>query len=763
VFEALGCAIDDAAPDFSGANEAFMINRAVGFATSRYSLLKAHRDQLKELYFAVLANAMSPGGYDARATTTAGAGAAARSKSASAAKPAKTSAAAGGAVERAHLEDAFNRNITAKVKSWVERELSDRNEGSRAGGGGGGGGGAGGGAGGAARLRRRNQVTVKDYRRLQCAVIIVEINKLLISRSSVQLQGLATSLDTAAQQIEIAADAAAFASATAAGSLGGGDPLSTMANTIGSSATGDRASIFTSFITVLTSRAVCQRDDSDRTASYIIPESSLALALDTVGQRLASWQSQVVADISNTTEALLAQQLTQQTALHATIDHLQYAREVNRKALSRRVQTVVADTQYDLMFQNDALRKENKALLARIHNQENNVRQQVRLEYEEKVAELQRQLLLTQGQYKSYQKRLYRDMQVSLEEIKRNAMLSVGRMESAPLHMKRQALKIAISDDELNTLKDQNNELRQTIVKTKLWFEMKALRMKAAFEKRMHVTLKEADDSRAMFWGNKEIVDREKDTLRQQLVASQSQLSQAEIEVDQLRRDLQVQLTHKKDLVSWKVQHTRVIDELKKKVKRYEKFGQADLEKILSEHERRQQEQQLGASSAVSAQRNTGSAVRVRSAGGGATSPRAVLAKDHERDVAKLRERVDAEKVLKERAFAKVDELRRAHPDATESLVWQRKYYEAASELQRASRDIEKLRTTGGGLTQEGGDLGDMGTPTRGPSVMRTFHSAAPSASRGASAPGAARPPPSRLGTANSLPSRAMTSQGVRR
>jgi len=48
VFEALGCAIDDAAPDFSGANEAFMINRAVGFATSRYSLLKAHRDQLKD-------------------------------------------------------------------------------------------------------------------------------------------------------------------------------------------------------------------------------------------------------------------------------------------------------------------------------------------------------------------------------------------------------------------------------------------------------------------------------------------------------------------------------------------------------------------------------------------------------------------------------------------------------------------------------------------------------------------------------------------
>lgn len=48
VFEALGCQIDEAAPDFSGANEAFMVNRAVGFATSRYPLLQEFRDQLKD-------------------------------------------------------------------------------------------------------------------------------------------------------------------------------------------------------------------------------------------------------------------------------------------------------------------------------------------------------------------------------------------------------------------------------------------------------------------------------------------------------------------------------------------------------------------------------------------------------------------------------------------------------------------------------------------------------------------------------------------
>jgi len=48
IFKSLGCAVEDAAPDFSGATESFETLRAVGFFHKVGALLKDHRDKLKD-------------------------------------------------------------------------------------------------------------------------------------------------------------------------------------------------------------------------------------------------------------------------------------------------------------------------------------------------------------------------------------------------------------------------------------------------------------------------------------------------------------------------------------------------------------------------------------------------------------------------------------------------------------------------------------------------------------------------------------------
>ena len=47
-FGELGCDIDDACPDFTGANEVFMTMRAAGMAATRADMLRTHRDKLKD-------------------------------------------------------------------------------------------------------------------------------------------------------------------------------------------------------------------------------------------------------------------------------------------------------------------------------------------------------------------------------------------------------------------------------------------------------------------------------------------------------------------------------------------------------------------------------------------------------------------------------------------------------------------------------------------------------------------------------------------
>ncbi len=48
MLESLGCIVEDACPDFSGAKEAFEVLRAVSFSLRFAPLLKTHRDQLKD-------------------------------------------------------------------------------------------------------------------------------------------------------------------------------------------------------------------------------------------------------------------------------------------------------------------------------------------------------------------------------------------------------------------------------------------------------------------------------------------------------------------------------------------------------------------------------------------------------------------------------------------------------------------------------------------------------------------------------------------
>jgi len=48
VFESLGCIVEDAEPDLSGADEAFHVLRAVGFVQKYQPLLEKHRDKIKD-------------------------------------------------------------------------------------------------------------------------------------------------------------------------------------------------------------------------------------------------------------------------------------------------------------------------------------------------------------------------------------------------------------------------------------------------------------------------------------------------------------------------------------------------------------------------------------------------------------------------------------------------------------------------------------------------------------------------------------------
>ena len=562
-----------------------------------------------------------------------------------------------------HLDDLFSRVVLSRGRVIYERELAEKNE---------------------SRSKKKGRGHEREIRKRQVLLTIMEVNKLLIDRTISEATVVRKQLEEAATRQE---------NSTVA--LNTVLPL--------------RTNIFSEFVTLVMSRALCTRSEGDRSATYHIPEVSLTTAMEVVGRRISANEFESHASLCNASEAI-AQKLMQHIVLQdLELRHCRHELDVLHKSIARRVQASIADTKFDLLSKNSLLEKQVQAMEQQLRGAKDAIRDEVRVEYDERLADLQAQLLLSEDRFKSYKKKMARDMQQSLEEIKRQAMLNVGQMENAPLHMKRQALKIAISDDEVNTLKEQNAELKLAIVKTKLWYELKLMRAKAAYERQLHESVHSSEAAREQYWNNRQVSEGELTQLKQSLSTSQHALSQAELEVEMLRKDLQLQLTNKKDLVASKVQSAKQIDELQRKLRKFEKWtaSNIDLDRLVAEYEQSKFSEGVGNNNAASGGEDSGAATpqhqrRANSAAGagdrpgtGATASRphstagGVSAEDYKR----LTEKYEKEKKLKEKAFAKIDEMRAEDAGTSEAMIWQRKFFETSAELQRAAKEVEGMRT----------------------------------------------------------------------
>eukprot|EP01063_Lacrimia_lanifica_P022338 TRINITY_DN29972_c0_g1_i1.p1 TRINITY_DN29972_c0_g1~~TRINITY_DN29972_c0_g1_i1.p1 ORF type:complete len:2362 (+),score=833.90 TRINITY_DN29972_c0_g1_i1:111-7196(+) len=499
----------------------------------------------------------------------------------------------------------------------------------------------------------------------------------------------------------------------------------------------DKLDMFNAFHTLIMTRAVATRADDSEAVVYKVPGTLLSAAVDQLGASLRDWQVQNLKGLSDCYATTIQQHRHVLFTAEQKIAHLERLRELDKKAMTRRVAACVNDEKYALIYQKNSIQKESKDLQHRLSNLETIVRDRVKSEYDDMLGRLQDEISLLKLQFKDHKKKLYREMRVNLEEIKRHAMMSIGKSEVAPLHMKRQALRIAINDEETNKLKEQNAELQMTVVKLKLWHNMKTAKMEAEFQKKLAALEKDKEEASSKYWGNKEQVEEREVLMRQQLIATQKSLSATEMEVEQLLRDLELQERKKKHLVTWKVTHAKQLEELTRKAKRYEKYERHDvaLEKLLKTLEK-------GEVPATLASPSGRSSVAQAPVGHVPQSPAVG------REVVRLREELKREKRLKTKAFLKLDQIRQDAETVADEMVWQRKYFECASELQGTLNELQVFKDY---LTANGIAPPNFKPPesaTLAPHPSKNLPTLSPSAGHGSATDGYRTPPPARVGSA---------------
>lgn len=362
--------------------------------------------------------------------------------------------------------------------------------------------------------------------------------------------------------------------------------------------------------------------------------------------------------------------------LEQKIKHLEYLRDVEKKSFMRRVQAEVADKNYDLVFQVDALARKNSELGVKIDNFKQAAKEEVKREYEELVRNLSKEIMIMRGKFASYKKQLYKEIDEKFSVVKNEAMMNMKSQENYSTALKKRALKIVIDDNEKSDLKLDIQKRKAREIKLMIFYKLKLMALHGKYEKRIKDMEVDKEKMKEQYYADKHQTEERLNLLRQELMKTQQTLSSAEMESEQLRKDLQLQIKNKQKLVSWKVKNAQLLEQLEEKVEKFERWNQFDVDKLLLELEKKRKdvnhfeemEKKIDRKAELAEHKNN-------------------------KKLDLLKRKLKKEQKMKVQLSEKLATARADVDVSQDAGIWQKKYFDAMAELSMALREADLLKT----------------------------------------------------------------------
>jgi len=428
--------------------------------------------------------------------------------------------------------------------------------------------------------------------------------------------------------------------------------------------------LFRNFLQHILRHSARTRTKSENFA-LTIHEHHLLDAIDTLGQRLLKYQLAEFQSIHDMYGQRLdhLKRLTLKSELQRSSSNLKY--QLSLKSFNRRVQSEVSDANYDLVFRVDELRRENHDLKTQLSEVKDIAEKEVRTEYEDLIRRLSRELITIRERFTEYRRHFYKELDEKFNSVKEETLVSLKGQKGAPTALQKKALAVAIEHNELNKLKRLHAESRGFESKLMTMNKLKMLSLQGKYEKRLRDAEDDVENSEKQYWSSKAKIEERENMLRREMVKLQSELSNANMEIQELRKEVNVQKRNKQRLRIWKVKNKQLLDELEQKVKNYEKWNKHDVDKIILEKD--QMAKQLSHYHQMENKLSKQSGI---------------IEKRSKRQVETMKKALKQERSLKARAFAQLEQTRSFDSDAQ----YQKRYEDAMGDLQLAMKEINVLR-----------------------------------------------------------------------
>ncbi|KAF0973100.1 hypothetical protein FDP41_008604 [Naegleria fowleri] len=464
----------------------------------------------------------------------------------------------------------------------------------------------------------------KDLRDKQVSILFQEISKLLISKSIQDMKETYAILKKELHEMEQ-------------------PPLHTEKDSFEDS----KVQIFHSFLNrILTNAGKTSSKNGE--AQVTINEKDLEKALEEVGQKIQEWKTEYIRFLEYKSYEVIDHLKRSLFTSEQKVKFLLYKRDVDRKSLKRRIDAEVDDKNYDLVFLVNNILWKNKELEHQLKEVKSQVRNELIHEYEDLVRNLYKELVSTNGKVAKFKKDFLQNLDQRFYEVRENTFFEIATQKDiGDASFKKKALEVAMEDSELNKLRRENEDLK------------------------VQHTQEKEDEALKDFYASKYEVGLRENQLRQELLKTQQQLSNAEMEVEQLRKDLQLQIKNKQKLVNWKVKNAQLLEELEEKVEKYERWSHTNVDKLLLELEEKKRE--------------AGHYEKLKERMKEKTN---AIDFKNQKTIETLKKKLAKEQAMKSKLMEQLESMKENYEESS----WQAKYWQLMNELQQVQKENASLK-----------------------------------------------------------------------
>nr|KAJ3423215.1 Aminoacyl tRNA synthase complex-interacting multifunctional protein 1 [Polyrhizophydium stewartii] len=174
---------------------------------------------------------------------------------------------------------------------------------------------------------------------------------------------------------------------------------------------------------------------------------------------------------------------------------------------------------------------------------ERKLRNKIIDEYDDLVQELTKEIGVLRHRFREYQIGNLNDVMNIMAEAKKEQLIVMTQNEELPLGMREAAEAMIQHEEQLASLREQNHELKMTVLKIRSMFTMKEQALKCYYERKLRKLSDANKEAEEKLWDNYRDAEARERTLRKQLTKLQKAKSTIEFQNELLQRQLREEQT----------------------------------------------------------------------------------------------------------------------------------------------------------------------------------------------------------------------------